>query len=228
MEITYLGHSSFKLKGKKTSVVTDPYTSAKVGLKFPKTEADIVTISHQHEDHNAVSQVGGSPFVISEPGEYEVKGISIIGIPSYHDNVKGKERGKNTIYTIEVDGIHIVHLGDVGEMLSDKDVEMIGEVDILLVPVGGFYTITAKQASELIPTITAKQASELIPEISPKIVIPMHYGRPELLPELYGELTDLSTFLKLVGGEETAIKQAKLQITKDKLPDQMQVIVLES
>src|SRR5437764_763688 len=109
MDITYLGHSSFKFKGKKTTVVTDPFDPTMVGLKFPKVEADIVTVSHGHPDHNATSLVGGSPFIVSGPGEYEIMGVSIIGVDSFHDGVKGKERGRNTIYNIEVEGIHIVH-----------------------------------------------------------------------------------------------------------------------
>lgn len=215
MEITYLGHSSFKIKGKKTSVVTDPFYPAKVGLKFPKVEADIVTVSHGHDDHNATDQVSGMPFIIDSPGEYEVKGVSIIGVPSYHDSEKGAKRGKNTIYSIEVDGVHITHLGDLGEMLTDKETEQIGDIDILFIPVGGVYTISAKQAAELIT------------EIEPKIVIPMHFNRPELKKDVFSELTDLETFLKLMGGSQPT-KQAKLVTTKDKLPDQMQVIVLEN
>jgi L-ascorbate metabolism protein UlaG (beta-lactamase superfamily) len=215
MEITYLGHSSFKLRGKKVTVITDPFDPKYVGLKFPKTEADIVTVSHGHPDHNAASQVNADPFVIAEPGEYEVKGVSVIGVSSYHDAVEGKERGKNTMYNIDIDGIHILHLGDLGHTLTDKEIEAIGGVDILLVPVGGTYTITAKQAQELIP------------EIDPSIVIPMHYGRTDLDQETFASLTDLASFLKLVGGEST-VPQAKLTITKDKLPDTMQIVVLES
>lgn len=214
MDITYLGHSSFKLKGKKTTVVTDPFDPAMVGMKFPKTEANIVTVSHAHHDHNATSQIGGSPFIVSGPGEYEVMGVSVIGIDSFHDNVKGKERGRNTIYNIEIDGIHIVHLGDLGEMLTDKEIEQV-YADILLIPVGGHYTITAKQASELIP------------EIEPSIVIPMHYGRKELDQKVFADLAPLDQFLKAMGKEEVP-PLPKLSITKDKLPEQMQIVVLEN
>lgn len=216
MEITYLGHSSFKIKGKKVTVVTDPYDSAMVGLKFPKNvEANIVTVSHGHDDHNATNQIGGSPFIIHGPGEYEVYGVGVIGISSYHDAAKGAERGTNTIYKIEVDGVRIVHLGDLGEMLSDKDIEQLGNVDVLLIPVGGVYTITAKQASELIP------------EIEPSYVIPMHYGREDLNPKGFSELTPVSAFLKLMG-QETVTPVLKLMTTKDKLPEHMEVVVLEN
>jgi L-ascorbate metabolism protein UlaG (beta-lactamase superfamily) len=216
MDITYLGHSSFKIKGKKVTVVCDPFDSSLVGLKFPKNvEAGIVTVSHEHADHNAVSQISGSPFVVHGAGEYEINGVGIIGIPSFHDEAKGEKRGINTIYNIEVDGIHIVHLGDIGEMLSDKEIEQLGTVNILMIPVGGAFTITAKQASELIP------------EIEPSIVLPMHYGRESLNQKEFSELTPLSAFLKLMG-QEAVVPVPKLSVTKDKLPEQMQVVALES
>ena len=216
MDITYLGHSAFKIKGKKVTVVTDPFDSTMLGLKFPKNiEANIVTVSHDHADHNSTDQIVGSPFIVHGPGEYEVSGVGIIGISSFHDGVKGKERGKNTIYNIEVDGVHIVHLGDLGDMISDKDIEQLGTVHILMVPVGGFYTITAKQANELIA------------EIEPSIVIPMHYGREDLNPKIAENMDPLSTFIKLMG-QEAVTPQAKLTTAKDKIPETMQVVVLES
>ena len=102
MDITYLGHSSFRLRGKQTSLVTDPY-EAKYGLKLPKTEADIVTVSHDHVDHNASQLVNGNPFLVKGPGEYEIKGVKIIGVDSFHDEKEGQERGKNTIFNIKID-----------------------------------------------------------------------------------------------------------------------------
>lgn len=216
MDITYFGHSSFKLRGKKVTVVTDPFDPAGVGLKFPKNiEADLVTVSHGHPDHNSTDQIGGSPFIVHGSGEYEVLGVGIIGIPSFHDDKQGKERGRNTIYNMDIDGVHIVHLGDLGEMLTDKEIEQLGSVHILLIPVGGVYTISAKQASELIA------------EIEPAIVIPMHYGREDLNQKVFSELSPLSAFLKLMGAE-AAVPQSKFVITKDKIPEQMQVVVLES
>src|SRR3989304_462301 len=113
MDITYLGHSSFRLRGKQASLVTDPYHSQMVGLKFPRhVTADVVTVSHNHEDHNATAAVEENPFVISGPGEYEVKGVNVLGIASFHDDAKGAKRGRNIIYRIEMDGVAIVHLGD--------------------------------------------------------------------------------------------------------------------
>ena len=103
MEITYLGHSSFRIKGKVATIVTDPYDSKTVGLKFPKVDADIVTISHQHDDHNQAVLIDGNPKVVNNPGEYEIKGISIFGIPTYHDAKQGEERGSNTVFVISID-----------------------------------------------------------------------------------------------------------------------------
>lgn len=215
MEIKYFGHSTFYIKGKQASIVTDPYTPEEVGLKFPKhTISDVVTISHAHSDHNDVTQIEGSPFVIQGPGEYEIKGISIIGIGSYHDAQKGQERGKNTMYRIEMDGLNLVHLGDLGHELNESDLENLGGVDILFIPVGGFYTINASQAKTIIT------------EIEPTIVIPMHYGRADLKPEMKTQLADLSVFLKEMS-KEGLVPQPKLTITKDKLPEEMQVIILE-
>ncbi len=213
MDITYLGHSSFRIKGKQTTVVTDPY-GAHIGLKFPKqVTADVVTVSHEHADHNTLSQIDGNPYVIGGPGEYEVKGVGVIGLPSYHDDQKGAQRGKNTIYRIEVDGISIVHLGDLGHVLTSTQVDAIDGVDILLIPVGGVYTID--------PAL----AVSVINEIEPSIVIPMHYGRPDLNQKEFGGLAPLPAFLKEIGKED-AVPQPKLSVTKDKIPEQMQVVVL--
>lgn len=213
MEITFLGHASFKLKGKKTTVVTDPYDGSVVGLKFPKVDADLVTISHDHADHNASKAVGGNPFVIHGPGEYEVAGVGVIGISTYHDSNKGSDRGVNTVYSLQIDGLRIVHAGDLGHMLTDKQIEELGECDILIVPVGGHYTIDAKQAQELVQ------------EIEPSIVIPMHYQVGGLKEELKSVLSPVETFTKLFS-METVTPQPKLIVTKDKLPETMQLVVL--
>src|SRR3990167_5628376 len=167
MDITYLGHASFRLKGKTAAVVVDPYDPS-VGPKFPKVEADIVAVTHQHFDHNAVGNVSGEPFLVSGPGEYEVKGIEVVGVSSFHDNKKGEERGLNTIYNFKIDRINVCHLGDLGQTsLTDAQVEEIGNVDVLLLPVGGYFTIDASEANKI--------ASQL----EPLIIIPMHYKDSE-------------------------------------------------
>jgi L-ascorbate metabolism protein UlaG (beta-lactamase superfamily) len=215
MEIKYFGHSSFLLKNKTTTVVTDPYDPEKIPLKFPKhTACDIVTISHDHPDHNYTQILENSPFVVKGTGEYEIKGVSIIGIKSYHDNEKGANRGKNTIYRIEMDGLSIVHMGDLGHVLSSEELDSIDGVDILLIPVGGLYTINPSEAKNIIN------------DLEPSIVIPMHYGRPELSDPNFAQLSDLKAFFTEMG-KEMPLAIPKLSITKDKLLPEMQIIVLE-
>lgn len=215
MDIYPLGHASFKIRGKAVTIVTDPYDADMVGLKFPKNvEADVVTVSHDHQDHNAVGAIAGSPFIVRGPGEYEIKGAHVRGIASFHDNEKGAKRGRNTIYHIELDNLRLAHLGDVGHTLSSGDIEELGDVDILFIPVGGVYTIDAKQAVEIIN------------EIEPSVVIPMHYNRSGLNPKAFQELAPVSDFLKEMGKEGIA-PLSKLSITKDKLPEELQVVVLE-
>lgn len=213
MDITPLGLSSFKIRGKNATIVTDPYDSATVGLKFPKkVEADIVTVSHNHKDHNAIGAVEGAPFVVNAPGEYEIKGVSIMGFSSFHDEEKGAKRGRNTLFRIEVDGVSLLHLGDLGHVLAGEEVENLDGVDILMVPVGG----TA--------TIDAAKAMSIVKELEPMIVIPMHYGGVKL--PFFSDFAPVSAFLKEMG-LESVTPQPKLTISKDKLPEQMQVIVLE-
>jgi len=215
MEIKYFGHSTFCIKGKNAILVTDPFNPKATGLKFPKhVEADIVTISHNHDDHNDVTQLEGTPFVIHDVGEYDVKGVSVVGFPSYHDGIKGQERGKNIIFHIEFEGVNILHLGDLGYMPSTEEIEALDGVDILMVPVGGRYTIDATQAKTLIT------------EIDPFIVIPMHYARPDLDMKAFEGCADLSVFLKEMGKEGT-VPVPKLNTTKDKLPEELQVVVFE-
>lgn len=215
MDILPLGHSSFKLRGKQATLVTDPYDAGAVGLKFPKnTEADIVTVSHSHPDHSMVAAVIGTPFVVNGPGEYEIKGISVIGIATFHDAEDGKARGKNTAYRIEIDGVRFAHLGDLGHQLSAQQIDILDGLDVLFVPVGGLYTIDAKLAATVVG------------QIDPKIVIPMHYQTPALKADLAEKLAPVSVFLKEMGKEGvTAVP--KLTVTKDKLPAEMQVVVLE-
>lgn len=208
MDITPLGHASFRLRGKSATLVTDPFDPSFTGLKFPKhISANIVTISHGHEDHNAAKEIEGSPFVISGPGEYEIKGVGIVGIPSHHD---AEKKAPNTVYRIEMDGLSIVHLGDLGRMLSSDEVDELDGVDILMVPVGGTYTIDAQDAAKVVS------------EIDPSIIIPMHYGRPGLK----FELSPVSLFLKEMGQQDVQALP-KLTASRGKLPEGKQIAVLE-
>jgi L-ascorbate metabolism protein UlaG (beta-lactamase superfamily) len=214
MEITHLGHSSFKLKGKSASLITDPFDPEAVGMKFPKAEADVVTLSHFHKDHNFTEGIGGEPVIIAGPGEYEVKGIRVIGIPSYHDAEKGAEKGKNTMYLIVIDNVSIVHCGDLGHKLDDKQKEILNGADILLIPVGGFFTINAKTATEVVS------------QIEPSVIIPMHYRTDKFTKEVSSEFVGVEEFLKEMG-KEAVLSQPKLMITKDKIPGEPTVVVLE-
>lgn len=187
MDITYLGHSSFKIKTKTATVVTDPFDPQMVGFKYSGVEGDIVTISHSHADHNAFAKVGGVKKIVEGPGEYEISGVSIMGYPSFHDAKDGGERGKNTIYVIEADGLRIAHLGDLGHVISDEIVDEMGSIDILMIPVGGFYTISPKEAVEVCS------------KIDPYFIIPMHYKAEGINLSQFEHLESKETFLKEIG-----------------------------
>lgn len=163
MKVKWLGHASFLLTSQTgLKIITDPY-SVGSGLNYrPIAEtADIVTVSHDHFDHNNVSAVKGKPEVVKETKE--IKGIKFKGIPSYHDTSKGRERGSNTILCFTLDGVKICHLGDLGHSLTPEQIAEVGEVDLLFVPVGGFFTIDAKTATKICE------------DLKPKVVIPMHF-----------------------------------------------------
>jgi len=216
MIITYHGHSSFKLKGKDGSVVTDPFHSY-VGFDFPKVSADIVTTSHPHEDHNQVGKVGKTarrdkPFIINAPGEYEVGGISVFGVKTFHDQTQGAERGTNIVFTVLLDDLRVCHLGDLGHELSPEQITKIGSVDVLLCPVGGVFTIDPKVA---VKTIKA---------LEPSIVIPMHYKTPAHDEKVFGEMSTLEEFLKEYGVEVEA--EEKLNVDRSRLPEETEVVVL--
>lgn len=213
MDITYLGHSSFKIKGRTGSLVTDPFDPQIVGLKYSGVEADIVTISHDHADHNQAGLVKNVKKVVDGPGEYEILGISIIGFSSFHDDKNGSLRGKNTIYVFEMDGLRLVHLGDLGHELSEGLVEDMGEIDILMIPVGAEYTIG--------PDI----ATSVVQAVGPKFVIPMHYQISGLAPETFSKLLPVEAFLKEVGISVETLP--KLSVKKEDLGEEQKVIVLE-
>jgi len=212
MIITWQGHSCFKIQDKTgtegVTLVTDPFDKA-VGLKVPNFEADIITVSHQHHDHNNVDALRGTPFVIDCAGEYDRKGVLVEGLDSYHDDKAGAERGGNTIYRIEIDDISVTHLGDLGHVLDNAQIEKLAGTDVLLIPVGGKYTIDAKAAVEVIS------------QIEPRIVIPMHY-------KVKGSEIDIDgveKFIKEIG--LTPTYEEKLKISKKDLPqEEMELVIL--
>jgi len=214
MTISWLGQSCFKIQGKDVALVTDPY-GAGVGFKLPRLSAQIVTVSHDHDDHNNIDGVHGesgeNPFIITGPGEYEVKGVFVYGIPFWHDKSEGQEHGESTAYRIEMEGISIAHLGDLGHPLSEEQVAKLDGVDILLIPVGGKRTIGAREAAEIIN------------EIEPRVVVPMHYK----IPGLKIDLEPVDKFLKEMGASK-AEHLPKLKITKKDLPqEETKIIILD-
>lgn len=209
MEITWLGHSCFKIRGKQTTIITDPY-SPDLGYSLGKLNASIVTVSHQHPGHSFTAGVGGDPRAITGPGEYEISNVLVIGVATFHDEDRGKIRGGNTAYLIEIDEISICHLGDLGHVLTDEQVEELGNVDVLLVPVGG------------VSTIDSQVAAEIVRQLEPKAVIPMHYKTPALSRKL----EPVEAFLKEMGADNIT-PQAKLSLTKSSLPISTQVFLLE-
>lgn len=209
MDINWFGHSCFRIRGKQAVIITDPIPPD-LGYSPGKPTADIVTVSHQHPSHSYVKGVGGEPKLVTGPGEYEISGVLIIGIPTFHDAVRGKEKGKNTVFLMEVDGIAICHLGDLGHVLTTEQVEEIGDVNVLLLPVGG------------ISTIDAPMAAEVIRQLEPEVVVPMHYKTPALKRELGA----VEKFLKEMGTEQIAT-QPKLSLTPSSLPVGTQVFLLD-
>lgn len=208
MEISWLGHSCFQIKGSQTAIITDPYPP-NLGYSLGKPTARIVTVSHQHPGHSYVEGISGQRMVISGPGEYEIDGVLIIGVATFHDRERGGERGKNTVYVMEVDEVSVCHLGDLGHTFSAEQVEEIGNVDVLLLPVGG------------VSTIGAVMAAEVVRQLEPKVVIPMHYKTPAL----NWMLEPVERFLKEIGVTQIN-PQPKLTVTKSKLPDTSQVVLL--
>jgi L-ascorbate metabolism protein UlaG (beta-lactamase superfamily) len=195
MEITWLGHSSFLIVdslGKK--IITDPFDNS-VGYDLYQDNADIVTISHHHFDHDYLGSIKGNPKVFDKAGHYNVNGITIEGIPSYHDKIQGSKRGDNIIFIITMDGYRLCHLGDLGHLLSKRDLEKLNDIDVLFIPVGGNFTINSEEAS-----IVAKS-------INSHIIIPMHYKTEKVKFPLEG-LENFITYMK--SGEK--INSTTLQI----------------
>jgi L-ascorbate metabolism protein UlaG (beta-lactamase superfamily) len=215
-KITWAGQSCFQIsvsnsRDHSADIVIDLFDES-IGLKVPNFSADILLVTHDHHDHNNIKAVKGNPFLVTGPGEYEVRGVFIKGILAFHDDKEGKERGQNTIYTIEAEEIKFCHLGDLGQkQLTDEQLEKIGAVDVLMIPVGGEFTISSQEAQRIIS------------QIEPKIVIPMHYQ----LPKLNLKLDDASKFLKAMG-KNSVVPQDKLTIKSSALPkDGMEIVVLQ-
>jgi L-ascorbate metabolism protein UlaG (beta-lactamase superfamily) len=214
MKVKWLGHACFLLTSESgLRIITDPYTPGVYGLDYapPAETADIVTVSHDHADHNNVAAVKGNPQVVRGVGSHEAKGIRFKGIATAHDESSGKERGANTIFCFALDGINVCHLGDVGHDLSDQTVAAIGDVDVLMIPVGGNFTIDAALANRLCQ------------KLAPKVVIPMHFKNarcPTFPVAGVEDFTQERQQVKTVAGSEIELK-------KEQLPSTTETIVLK-
>ena len=208
MEITWYGRACFRLKGREATVITDPCPPS-TGFVAGKHDVDLLTLSHTDTDHAYTRSITAG-LTLTRPGEYEFHDLLVNGIRTYHDAVGGQERGENVVFSFEVDGVHIAHLGDLGHLLSEEQLTELGPIDVLLVPAGGVYTVTPAEAAEVVA------------QLSPKIVIPMHYA-------VDGGSTDLQgpeKFLQEMAVEEP-IRQPKAVVTASSLPEETQVILLD-
>lgn len=211
MIITPLGHSCFLLEESTgTRVITDPYSSD-IGITLPPVSADVVTVSHSHYDHNNVKAVLGHPMVIDKPGMHDVKGVQIFGLNTYHDEHNGAKRGSNVIFNIRMDGVNVCHLGDIGHGPSPMMIEAIGPVDILLIPVGGTYTIDAEVAKEYVD------------RLMPSVVIPMHFKTDDVNIDIEGVDTFLDYFDK---DDIEVIKDGKAEFDRSDFDDDYTTKVL--
>ena len=209
MDINWLGHSCFRIRGRRVTIVSDPY-SPDYGYSLGKPTAHIVTVSHGHPGHSHVEGVSGDFRSAKGPGEYEISGVLIVGIATFHDGERGAKMGKNTVYLMDVDEMSVCHLGDLGHVLTADQVEQIEHVDVLMVPVGG------------VSTVNAAAAAEIVRQLEPKIVVPMHY-RTEALDR---GLAPVQGFLSEMGLRDVST-QPKLSITKANLPLTTQVCLLD-
>ncbi|MCI8344238.1 MAG: MBL fold metallo-hydrolase [Clostridia bacterium] len=210
MKIRYLGHSCFSLtESTGTTIVTDPYGN--VGFKLPSVCADAVTVSHSHYDHDNVAGVLGNPVLLNKEGMYEIGGVEVNAIKSYHDGEKGGERGDNLIFKFRMDGLDICHLGDLGEECSSSLIETLLPVHVLLIPVGGKYTIDAEQAKEYVD------------RIMPSIVIPMHYKTKGLTLDV----DKPDDFLNRFEDEDVELlEEDELELLRDDISEESTKIIL--
>jgi L-ascorbate metabolism protein UlaG (beta-lactamase superfamily) len=213
MIITWHGFSCFRLQeqghGREVSVVFDPF-APEDGKKLPRNlAADVVVSSHDHPRHHHIDGVGGTPFVIDGPGEYEVKDVFVTGVETYHDLVDGKKRGRNTMYYVSVGDLLLAHLGDLKHPLEEKHMQELHEIDVLFVPVGGG------------DVLNAKQAAEVVSQLEPRVIVPMHYKTAGFCPKADG----VEPFLKAIGIGKPEV-QPKLKIAAKDLPQEETSIVL--
>ena len=208
MKINYIGHSCFLFRERSgASLLTDPYGD--VGLSFPRVKADIVTVSHSHYDHCNVGAVGGDPTVFREAGKFTCRGVAIDGIECFHDDANGAKRGNNLIFSFVMDGVRVSHMGDLGQKYNEEILRKVGHTDVLLLPVGGNYTIDGEEAAWYVK------------KLSPAVVIPMHYH----VKGLTVDIEDEKRFLQAMGGGYSTARE--VEFTVDTLPAAQKIIMME-
>lgn len=218
MKIKWFGHAAFLLTAQDgTKIITDPYKpgcfNGQLSYQPIHESADIVTVSHEHEDHNYAIQISGKPFVLRDIGSKTIKNIKIYGITTCHDTAQGRERGLNTVYIFAIDGLRVCHLGDLGAILAAEEIKQIDKIDVLLIPVGGIFTIDAKTAMEVVETL------------QPKLVIPMHYKTSDCeFP-----IAPVDDFLTMAGKKFTIkrVATSEIEVSTSTLPKTTEIWVLK-
>ena len=214
LKITYLGHAAFLLEADEIRILMDPYEAGTGEYGALSQEADVVTVSHEHSDHNCVQAAQGNPLVLRgltadgwQDVDYTINGLSFTSVNTFHDNTGGNDRGRNAAFIVEMGGLRLVHLGDLGHLLSEEQVNSLSPVDILLIPTGGYYTIGPEEADQVIE------------QLSPRVVIPMHYRTREISG---WPLQDLDAFLQ----DKDNIKHSgekTVSVSKSTLPESMEI-----
>lgn len=209
MEITWYGRACFRLKGREATVITDPCPPS-TGFVAGKHDVDLLTISHAHPDHAYTRSITAG-LTLTRPGEYEYRDLLVTGVRAFHDGERGQQRGENMIFAVEIDGVHVCHLGDLGHLLTEEQLAELGPIDVLLVPAGGNFTISPAEAAEVVS------------QVSPKIVIPMHFAVDGASADLLGP----ERFLHELAVSEP-IRQPKAVVHASSLPEESQVVLLEA
>ncbi|MBN1858840.1 MBL fold metallo-hydrolase [Candidatus Bipolaricaulota bacterium] len=211
MKITWVGHACFLLEAPEATVLTDPFNAAVPYPSFPEQPVNVVTISHDHADHNAIDRVTGQPIAVRTPGEQMAHGVSFRGIPSFHDDIQGAARGRNLLFRFELDGVRIAHLGDVGVPLSAEQIAALDDVELLFIPVGGHYTIGPKQAAAIVKSLPAV-----------RLVIPMHFRTDVLADWPIGPVEDFARTMDNV----RQIGTSAVSLDRGTLPETLEVWIL--
>jgi L-ascorbate metabolism protein UlaG (beta-lactamase superfamily) len=210
LDITWLGHACFRLRGRDATLITDPYGRT-LGLTLGRQNAEVVTVSHDSPNHSAVEAIGGQPRMVRGPGEYEIGGIMVTGVSTPGERAGGGTWGRNTAYAIEIDDLVVCHLGDLGKTLNPEQIEALKDPAVLLIPVGGHCTVSSAEVAEVVS------------QLEPKLVVPMHYA----LPGIGLDLDPIEPFCREMAVEETKT-QPRLSVTRSSLPDETTVVLLDA